>query len=259
MTQTYYEILGIARSSTEEEIKKAYRALAKQCHPDLNPGNELARQRFRQINEAFDILSDRQKRLEYDDANRAPHTTSPSYYAAPQNNAGRAGAYYRSGKTPHRPSDPKHKIAIDKGVKQRALLRVVVVVGLMVVALKVLLMMFSQQSSDETALAGFLKSKGVVTKAILTQKDFSFLGQKTFTYQFKDTYGYVKTGQSPVSLGKYMEHDVGNTIDIVYFNKRIYTIPVFMLDSAWSGRLARDLSMFAECLKRNRRLYDVCN
>lgn len=61
-----YEILGVDRNATEEEIKKAYRRLAKKYHPDLNPGDKEAEQKFKEINEAYEILSDPQKRAQYD-------------------------------------------------------------------------------------------------------------------------------------------------------------------------------------------------
>ncbi len=61
-----YEVLGVDRNATEEEIKKAYRRLAKKYHPDLNPGDKEAEQKFKEINEAYEILSDPQKRAKYD-------------------------------------------------------------------------------------------------------------------------------------------------------------------------------------------------
>lgn len=61
-----YEILGVDRNATQEEIKKAYRRLAKKYHPDLNPGDKEAEQKFKEINEAYEILSDPQKRAQYD-------------------------------------------------------------------------------------------------------------------------------------------------------------------------------------------------
>lgn len=62
----YYEVLGISKSADEAEIKKAYRKLAKQYHPDVNPGNKEAEAKFKEINEAYGILSDPQKRSNYD-------------------------------------------------------------------------------------------------------------------------------------------------------------------------------------------------
>ena len=62
----YYEVLGISRSASDDEIKKAYRKLAKQYHPDLNPGNKEAEQKFKEVNEAYEILSDKDKKARYD-------------------------------------------------------------------------------------------------------------------------------------------------------------------------------------------------
>jgi curved DNA-binding protein len=62
----YYKILGIDRKASEEEIRKAYRDLAKQHHPDRNPDNKQAEERFKEINEAYQVLSDPQKRSVYD-------------------------------------------------------------------------------------------------------------------------------------------------------------------------------------------------
>ncbi len=62
----YYEILGVDRNATEAEIKKAYRKLARQYHPDINPGNKAAEARFKEINEAYEVLSDKEKRAKYD-------------------------------------------------------------------------------------------------------------------------------------------------------------------------------------------------
>lgn len=62
----YYKILGVERKASEEEIRKAYRDLAKQYHPDRNPDNKQAEERFKEINEAYQVLSDPQKRSVYD-------------------------------------------------------------------------------------------------------------------------------------------------------------------------------------------------
>jgi len=64
--KNYYEILGVPKSAKEEDIKKAFRRMAKKCHPDVNPGDKSAEARFKEINEAHAVLSDRKKREEYD-------------------------------------------------------------------------------------------------------------------------------------------------------------------------------------------------
>jgi curved DNA-binding protein len=62
----YYKILGLARKASEREIKQAYRKLARQYHPDVNPGDKTAEEKFKQINEAYEVLSDKEKRKKYD-------------------------------------------------------------------------------------------------------------------------------------------------------------------------------------------------
>lgn len=62
----YYKILGLSKNATTDEIRAVYRRLAKKYHPDMNPGNKQAEQRFKEINEAHDVLSDTEKRQKYD-------------------------------------------------------------------------------------------------------------------------------------------------------------------------------------------------
>src|SRR5438128_6732796 len=62
----YYKILGVGKNATDEEIKKAYRKLARKYHPDRNPGDKQAEERFKEISQAHDVLSDAEKRKAYD-------------------------------------------------------------------------------------------------------------------------------------------------------------------------------------------------
>lgn len=71
-TKDYYDILGIKRGASQEEIKRAYRRLARKYHPDLNPGDKSAEQKFKEINEAYEVLGDPKKRAEYDQFGKVP-------------------------------------------------------------------------------------------------------------------------------------------------------------------------------------------
>src|SRR5512140_81037 len=62
----YYEILGIEKGTTDEEIKKSYRKLAVKYHPDKNPGDKTAEEKFKELGEAYEVLSEPQKRAAYD-------------------------------------------------------------------------------------------------------------------------------------------------------------------------------------------------
>ena len=64
--KNYYDILGVSRDASEREIKQAYRKLARKYHPDVNPGDKSAEAKFKQINEAYEVLSDKEKRRKYD-------------------------------------------------------------------------------------------------------------------------------------------------------------------------------------------------
>src|ERR1043165_1400912 len=73
----YYESLGLQRNTSAEEIKKAYRKLAVQFHPDKNPGDKKAEERFKELSEAYEVLSDSQKRQMYDQFGHAANAGGP--------------------------------------------------------------------------------------------------------------------------------------------------------------------------------------
>src|SRR4051794_16454330 len=66
MPRDYYEVLGVPRNASEADVKKAYRKLARQYHPDRNPGDKTAETKFKEVQEAYSVLSDKQKRSQYD-------------------------------------------------------------------------------------------------------------------------------------------------------------------------------------------------
>ena len=81
MPRDYYETLGVAKTASDDEIKKAYRNLARQYHPDRNPGDKQAEARFKEIQDAYDVLSDKTKKAQYDQFG----------FAGPQNPFGGGG------------------------------------------------------------------------------------------------------------------------------------------------------------------------
>ncbi len=85
----YYEVLGVDRGASDDDIKKAYRKSAKQYHPDLNPGDKEAEAKFKEVNEAYEVLSDKEKRARYDQFGHAG--VDPNYGAGGYGGGGFGG------------------------------------------------------------------------------------------------------------------------------------------------------------------------
>jgi DnaJ-class molecular chaperone len=73
----YYQTLGVPKDVSQEDLKRAYRKLARQCHPDVNPGDAESEERFKAISEAYHVLSDKERREAYD---RGPERFGGSKY-----------------------------------------------------------------------------------------------------------------------------------------------------------------------------------
>jgi len=96
----YYQVLGVDKTSSEKEIKRAFRRLARQCHPDVNPDDPQAEERFKEINEAYEVLSDQGKRQKYDQLG--------ADWQRWQQTGGRPGDYNWGRWTSGRPGDGVH-------------------------------------------------------------------------------------------------------------------------------------------------------
>ena len=93
MPRDYYEVLGVKRDASDEEIKKAYRKLARQYHPDRNPGDKQAEKSFKEVQEAYDVLSDKTKRTNYD---RFGHAGGPGGGRGPFPGGGGGGFEFQN-------------------------------------------------------------------------------------------------------------------------------------------------------------------
>src|SRR6267378_2550126 len=78
--QDYYELLGVSRRASAKDIRTAFRKLARKYHPDLNPGDKSAEEKFKQLQEAYDVLSDTKKRQMYDQYGFYSDNAPPSGY-----------------------------------------------------------------------------------------------------------------------------------------------------------------------------------
>ena len=87
----YYDVLGVARGAPEADVKKAYRRLARKLHPDVNPGDKSSQKRFQEVQEAYDVLKDAEKRRAYDRFGHAASSAGFDPSAAPGGFRGRGG------------------------------------------------------------------------------------------------------------------------------------------------------------------------
>src|ERR1700745_1827173 len=95
-TKDYYGVLGIKKNATAEEIRKAFRKLARKYHPDVNPGDKKAEERFKEISEANDVLSDAKKRKIYDQVGFYSDNIDPATAEAYARSGAAGGAYTQS-------------------------------------------------------------------------------------------------------------------------------------------------------------------
>jgi DnaJ-class molecular chaperone len=90
----YYQVLGVPSAASDEDIRKEYRNLARKHHPDLNPGDKSAENRFKDINEAYEVLSDSAKRKQYDQSGADPHPGAEAFHGEPD--AGQFSDFFES-------------------------------------------------------------------------------------------------------------------------------------------------------------------
>ena len=95
----YYEVLGVDKNADDDTLKKAYRKLAKKYHPDVNPGDDSAAEKFKEASEAYSILSDPEKRRQYDQFGHAAFTGGGGGYSGGGYSGG--GSYGGGGSSSH--------------------------------------------------------------------------------------------------------------------------------------------------------------
>ena len=106
----YYETLGVSRDADEKEIKRAFRKLARQCHPDVNPDDDAAEERFKEVNEAYEVLSDPEKRGKYDQLG--------TEWARYQQAGGRPGGFDWGRWTTGAPEGPGQRVHVRYGTPE---------------------------------------------------------------------------------------------------------------------------------------------
>ncbi|RJG21422.1 DnaJ domain-containing protein [Paenibacillus thiaminolyticus] len=108
MAANYYDVLGVRRDAAPDEIKKAYRRLAKQHHPDVNGGSAEAEQRFKQIHEAYAVLQDEASRAAYDDELDGKGKAGKTFGHGGQRGAGPERPREAAGTSAQEPFDPRN-------------------------------------------------------------------------------------------------------------------------------------------------------
>src|SRR5260370_1182479 len=110
----YYEVLGVSKNASAEELKRAYRKLALQFHPDRNPNDPQSEARFKEVNEAYEVLSDQSKRQRYDTFGHAGTQGMPGFDF---------GGPWVGGGSGHRPGEKKVRVNIPAGVDSGSQIR----------------------------------------------------------------------------------------------------------------------------------------
>src|SRR6201994_1753945 len=113
-TKDYYAVLGVKKTATADEIRKAFRKLARKHHPDVNPGDKKAEERFKEISEANDILSDEKKRRVYDALGYYTDQIDPATAEAAAR-GGYAGGFPGGGQTSSRQPGGAQGVPFDFG------------------------------------------------------------------------------------------------------------------------------------------------